>query len=46
MMSIIAQAEWGLYWRRTAQDYPEHGAACAWNEYMQALAIMALEANP
>lgn len=36
-------AEWGLYWHRTAYSYPEHAAACAWNQTMLALQILAEE---
>lgn len=44
--NLIANlVEWGLYWAKARRDYPDHAAACAWNETMNAMHIMALEAQ-
>jgi len=40
----LAQAEWGLYWLRSALTHPEYAPACHHNSAMNAMHIMALEA--
>lgn len=42
---LAADVEWGLYWHKTANEYEgAYAPACAHNEAMTALHIMALEA--
>ena len=38
-------SEWGQHWLRAATDFPDFAAACHWYAAMNAMHIMALEAN-
>ena len=40
----LAQAEWGMYWHVSAMTHPVYAPACAHNQRINALQIMALEA--
>jgi hypothetical protein len=42
---IASDVEWGMYWIKCAYHWPEWAMACQHNAHMEAMQIMAFEAN-